>query len=467
MSTPSETSETATPPAGTVGRAWARARQLVAPGDGPPLREVTSGAGWYPLVILTTLNVVDELDRAVLAVMAPNIRRYFDIDNATLGAIVGLQVALVIFISVPVGYLGTKFDRTRILRWSAFAWGLCSAATAAAVRLPVFVVTRLGTGIGKAAVEPVGKSLLTDYYPPNGWNRVLAVHNAANPFGNIVGPLLAGGIGVLLVSDDAWRPAFLLLTLPTFFALVASRKLAEPENQMVRSVTAATMSITGAPSDMSLRQAATRIVKIPTFRRQVIGIGVLGFALVGVAVFGSILFEEEFGVGEGGRGIIAGVLATASLVGTLLGGRVGERLFEESPERSVRMVGVSIAGFSIFLTAAVFLPSIYMVVAVLWVGTLCVSVSSSPLGAALSAISPPKLRPLMFSMLGLCVALFGGVFGGVLVGAVADVAGIRWGLASVLPFGIVGGLVMASSAKTVEADIAAVEAEVTGMFGSA
>ncbi len=442
----------------------ARAWELLAPGDGPPLREVTASAGWYPIVILTTLNVVDELDRAVLAVMAPNIRRYFDIDNATLGAIVGLQVGLVIVLSVPIGYLGTRIDRTTILRWSALAWGICSAATAAAVRLPLFVATRLGTGIGKASVEPVGKSLLTDYYPPMGWNRVLAVHNAANPVGNIAGPLLAGLIGVLIAGDESWRLAFVLLTLPTFVALLAARRLREPENQMVRSVTAAAISVTGAPSDMRLRAAVARIVRIPTFRRQVVGIGVLGFGLVGVAVFGSIFFEEEFGVGEGGRGIIAGILATASLVGTLVGGRVGERIFAESPERAVRLVGTSIAGFSVFLSVAVFLPSIVLVVAVLWVGILCVSVASSPLAAALGAVSPPRLRPLMFSMLGLCIALFGGVFGGVMVGAIADVHGIRWGLASTLPFGVAGGLIMATSAATVDADIAAVEAEVSGGF---
>ncbi len=136
-------SSTPTPEDGRAARGvLARARALLAPGDGPPLRQVTEGAGWYPLVILTTLNVVDELDRAVLAVMAPNIRRYFGIDNATLGAIVGLQVGLVIVLSVPVGYLGTRLDRTRILRWSALAWGICSAATAAAVRLALFGVAR-------------------------------------------------------------------------------------------------------------------------------------------------------------------------------------------------------------------------------------------------------------------------------------------------------------------------------------
>lgn len=436
-----------------------RVLALFRKGDGPDIREVVSTAGWYPLVILTSLNLVDELDRAVLSVMAPNIRDYFGIDNKTLGAIVGVQVTLLIFASVPIGYLGTRVNRAVLLRWSALIWGCFSAATFWALNLPAFILTRLGAGTGKAAVEPVGKSLLTDYYPPHGWNRVLAVHNAANPLGNIAGPLLAGAIGMSIAGAAAWRWGFLVLTIPTFIALVAARKLREPESQMVKTVSASVLTVTGAPSGMTFRQAVKRLAGIRTFRRQVIGIGVLGFALVGLLAFGSVLYEDEFGVGEGGRGLIGGILATASLLGTILGGRVGERLFAESPERSVRLVGLSIAIFSFFVSIAVFLPSIWMVVAVLWIGVLAISVTVSPLGAVLSAISPPQLRPLMFSMLGLCIGLFGGVAGGVIVGTIADQFGIRWGLASLLPFGVVGGLVMASSASTVNADIDLIEAE--------
>ena len=123
----------------------------------------------------------------------PNIKRYFDIGNTELGALVGAQVLAIIMLGVPVGYMGTKIDRDRILRWSAAIWSVFSFATAFAIKLPLMFLTRLGSGVSKASVDPVGKSLLTDYYPPQGWNRILAIHNAANPLGGMLGPLLAGG----------------------------------------------------------------------------------------------------------------------------------------------------------------------------------------------------------------------------------------------------------------------------------
>ncbi|HET7722888.1 MAG TPA: MFS transporter [Acidimicrobiales bacterium] len=427
--------------------------------DGPPLRTVLGTTGWYPLAVLTTLNVVDELDHAVIAVFAPNIRRHFGLTNAELGAIVGVHLVLVIVVGVPVGYWATKVDRTRVLRWSAALWSVFSTATVLAVRLPVFLVTRLGTGFGKASVDPVGKALLTDFYPPNAWNRVLSVHNAANPFGAIVGPLLAGVIGLLLDGDDAWRWAYPVLTVPTIFALLAARRLREPEFHMMKDMGAQMLSATMAPHGLSFRQAAGQIVRIRTFRAQMVGIGVLGFALVGAVTFASVLLEEEFGVGEGGRGVVTGILATASLAGTLLGGRVGERVFAASPSGSIKLVGGSVVAFSAILPVAVAMPNVVLFVVVLWLGILAVSIAMSPLGAALSAVTPAQLRPLMFSLLGVFIAVFGGFLGGVFVGAVADVHGIRVGLASLAPFGMVGGLLMARGAATIDADLAAAEAD--------
>jgi branched-chain amino acid transport system ATP-binding protein len=458
--------------------------------DGPGrLRDLVGATGgWYPIAVLTALNLVDELDRAAVAVFAPNLRRYFDISNATLGGIVGAQIALIIVVGIPLGYLGTRIDRARLLRASAAVWAACAAATAFAVKLPLFIALRLGTGIGKAAVEPVGRSLLSDLYPVRAWNRVFAVHASANPLGGVLGPLLAGGVGLAVAGDGAWRWALPLLAIPSVVAQVAARGLREPERRGAAGgpggrnaprrwaagrlrrpggpecepqASAATFGRNGPRSDraLPLGRAVGRILGIPTFHRAVVAIGVLGFALVGQATFFSILYEEEFGVGEGGRGAIIAVLATGSLVGGLLGGPVGERVFHRSPTTAVRLVAAGIALYAVLSSASVFLPAIGAVVALQWVSLLLVAIAVSPLNAILSAISPPKLRPLAFSLLGLFVALFGGVLGGVLVGALADAHGIRVGLAAVGPLGVLGGLLMLRSAPTIEHDIETVAVE--------
>jgi MFS family permease len=432
-----------------------RVLQLFLPGEGPPLREVAATSGWYPLVILTTLNVVDELDHAVIGVFAPNIQRYFDLNDTALGALIGVQVAMIIVAAVPIGYWAMRTNRARLLRWSAAFWSVFSTATAVAIVLPAFVITRLGSGIGKAAVDPVGKALLADHYPPTTWNRVFAVHNAANPLGGILGPLMAGIIGFLVAGDAAWRLAFPILTVPTIVALVAARRLHETEHQMAKGFIAATMSVTGAPKGEGFVPSVRRLLRIPTFRRQLVGIGVLGFGLVGVLAFGSLFYERVHGLGEGARGVVFTILGFASLIGTLLGGNVGERIFQSSPQRSARLVGLGITVFSVVFASSVFIPSLPITVFVQFFAIVAVSTATAPLYAMLTAITPPNMRPLMFSLLGLCVAVFGGVLGGVIVGAIAEATNIQIGLAALAPSGIIGGLLMARGATTIEADIAA------------
>lgn len=447
----------------TPSSVWAKTKALLSPGEGPPLRQIAATGGWYPLVIITLLNVVDELDRAVLGVFGPNVQRYFGMSDATFGLLIGVQVTALVLLAVPIGYLGTKIDRGRILRWSALAWALISFATTFAVKLPMFFLSRFGVGIGKSGVEPVGKSLLTDYYPPNAWNRILAIHGAANPLGALFGPAIAFGIAFAVGDgDDIWRWAFPILTIPTVFALIGSRKLHEPEQQMVRGIAGATLTVSGAPSGMSFREAATRLVTIPTFKRQIVGIGILGFGLVGVVAFVNIFLERQYGLDATERAIVGMITATAQLLGTLVGGNVGERIFASSPPRAVRIVGGAIAGFSCLLSGAVFLPSVWLFVPAAWIGLFCLQVGIAPLYTSLSAISPPRLRPLMFSLLGLMVAVMGGIAGGVIVGAITEATDIRWGLASLAPTGIVGGLLMMRGASTVEDDIARVAEESAG-----
>ena len=60
------------------------------------------------------------------------------------------------------------------------------------------------------------------------------------------------------------------------------------------------------------------------------------------------------------------------------------------------------------------------------------------------------------------VAVMGGIAGGVIVGAITEATDIRWGLASLAPTGIVGGLLMTRGASTIDDDIARVAEESAG-----
>ena len=93
-----------------------------------------------------------------------------------------------------------------------------------------------------------------------------------------------------------------------------------------------------------------------TFRRQMVGMGALGFATIGFLPFLSLYLEKGLHVGEAMRGVIVAVLATATLLGTLIGGRLGERAFQRSPAVACRLVGMSLLCFGAITTVALLVP---------------------------------------------------------------------------------------------------------------
>ena len=420
-----------------------------------PLIDAVGGRSLYPLFVLTALNAVDEFAKSVVAVFAPNIRETFHISNTKLGLLVGLSVVFLVITAIPLGYIATRVNRVRLLRWSAGAWSVCSVANAF-TRSPVqFGLAQLGSGISEATVEPIGKSLLADLYPPETWNRVFAFHTAANPAGSIIGPLLCGLVAVIAGGNESWRWAFPIVILPTLVAMVFLGRVEEP----AVSTSALLTPDAGIGRGMAFKPAVQRLLRIPTFQRMMVAMGALGFATIGFLPFLSLYLDKDLHVGEGGRGIVIAILSTAALIGTLAGGRLGERAFAESPARAMRLVGVALVLFGIITAVGLLMPTVAGFVAALWLASVCVSLASAPLGAVLTSVSPPGLRPLMFALIGLCFALFGGLFAAVLVGWIVDQAGLRVGLLTMMPVYGLGGLLMFRASVTVDADIEALSAD--------
>ena len=133
--------------------------------DEVPLRQTLATWGAAPLGVLFALNVVDELDRVALTVLAPNVRDAFGLSTAGLTAIATIGGLMSLLVALPLAALADRRSRTRIAAVTGLIWGGFAAATGFAVNTATLVLARIGAGSGKASVEPVHPSLLADYYP--------------------------------------------------------------------------------------------------------------------------------------------------------------------------------------------------------------------------------------------------------------------------------------------------------------
>jgi branched-chain amino acid transport system ATP-binding protein len=82
----------------------------------------------------------------------------------------------------------------------------------------------------KAVVTPTHSSLLAEYDPPDTRVKVFSAHRLASSVGQILGPILAGGIAMAL----GWRTPFLILAVPTAVLVIVADSLEPPTHRGAR-----------------------------------------------------------------------------------------------------------------------------------------------------------------------------------------------------------------------------------------
>src|SRR3954462_7095461 len=264
----------------------------------------------YPLVVLFLLFFFDEFDTAAFNVLAPNIREAYDLTTAAFGLIVVLNLTVILLLAVPVGFYGDRLPRRKLVIAGAIIAGVFSFLTGLAPVLGLLILFRLGNGIGRLLNDTIHTSLLADYYKPVDRPRVFGAHRNAVYFGTIVGSAVAG----LAAFLGGWRLAFIVLLVPIIVtALLGATKLHEPVRGGTDDPDAALAVEEEEP--VPFAEARRILFSIKTLKRQFMAWFFLGAGLIPLAYLLPLFLEEDFGVNELGRGVIAAVNAAATFIG--------------------------------------------------------------------------------------------------------------------------------------------------------
>ena len=432
-------------------------------GDEVPLRETLARWGTAPLATLFALNVVDELDRIALTVLAPNLRDAFGLSTSGLAGIANIGSVMTLVVAMPVAVLAERRNRTRIAAVTGVVWSVFAALTGLVTSTVQLALARVGAGVGKASVEPVHSSLLADYYPVEARGRVFAAHQIANPVAVVLGPLLVGGI-VLVIPGDAWRAGFLIPAALSVLAALAAFRLREPvRGRFERGGHDDPGEVTvepdlGVPA-VTLGASMRRLLQIRTLRSMYFGLGILGFAIFGTGAILSLYLEEHYGLGEGGRALVFSVLGVGGLIGMPIGGKLGDRLFRHDPAWPLFLIGAALPVYGVAQAVAVYLPGVWLTVPALVLAQAFASTTTPAFRLLFASVTPPAMRSVAFGSIGIFMVVFGGFGGGIIFGAIADATSEQFSLALLgVPTGI-AGLVILGGARTIRGDLAAVAAD--------
>ena len=416
------------------------------------LRGVCGGQSAFPLVVLFGLNAVDELDRTAFGILLPNIRDEFNLDNTGVLGLVALSSIAALALQVPIAQYADRSRRVPLAIVGALVWGTFSGMTGLATGVVMLTIARSGSSLGKAVIDPTHNSLLADYYPIEARSKVFSTHRAANAVGAFVGPLSAG----LLAYAFGWRVPFIVFVVPTvLFALLALRLHEPVRGKWEREAMGASDDVANTEETVpSFAESWRTVQKIHTLQRLWWSLPFLATALIGFVVLASLMYEQQFGLDERGRGVAAAVAEPFQLVGLVVGTRYITKRFMADMRGLIRFIARVAIGTSVASVAFALSPNVYVAVAVNCVISATLAVVGPGILVALSLAIPSRARATGFSVASLWV--IPGLLILPLIGWISNEVGIRWGMLTLVPLFIIGSLILGTAQNTIDADIAQV-----------
>ncbi|GAA1089615.1 MFS transporter [Nocardiopsis composta] len=180
---------------------------------------------WGGLVLLALPALVIAMDFSVLHLAVPHLSADLDPTSTQMLWIVDVYGFLIAGLLVPMGTVGDRIGRRRLLLAGAAAFGAASVLAAMATGPEMLIAARALLGVTGATLLPSTMSLITTMFTDPGQRRLaIAVWSGGFMAGGVVGPLVGG---VLL--EYFWWGSVFLPALPVMIALIAFGPFLVPE----------------------------------------------------------------------------------------------------------------------------------------------------------------------------------------------------------------------------------------------
>jgi DHA2 family multidrug resistance protein-like MFS transporter len=188
---------------------------------------ISSRRQWAGLALLTLPALLVAVDFSVLYLAVPAITADLHPSSATLLWMVdGYGLLLAAFL-VPMGALGDRIGRRRLLLIGAAVFGVGSVIAAEAGSATTLVVTRTLLGVAAATLAPSTLSLISTIFTDSRRRTVaISIWGAALSAGGALGPIVGG----VLLARFWWGSVF-LLAVPVMAVLLVAGPWLLPEHR--------------------------------------------------------------------------------------------------------------------------------------------------------------------------------------------------------------------------------------------
>ncbi len=374
------------------------------------------------LIILASLNLLDYLDRYLIASLGSLVKGEMGLSDKAFGFL-GTAFFLVYLLSSPVfGYLGDRFGRSHLMAGGAVLWSLATSLTFWVGSYPALVLARGAVGVGEASFGTLAPAYLADILPLGRRARALGLFYLALP----VGSALAYLVGALMGSHWGWRPAFLLAGVPGLLLATLVYHLPMAGRGQV-FLGAATPAQPSPPRDF------WGLFRVPTLRLVSLGYGMVTFALGGLAFWMPRYLETAKGLSLSQANLLLfGAIALAGGLGTLTGGWLGDRLLSRTLGAPLWVSGVGIVLALPLAALAIFAANPLIYLPALTAAVFLLFLNPGVLTAVIVSVAGPWRRAQAVALNIVVIHLVGDVPSPFLIGWVSDLWALKWGVSLTL-----------------------------------
>jgi MFS transporter, Spinster family, sphingosine-1-phosphate transporter len=365
-------------------------------------------AKFYPrtaLALLTTLNLLNYIDRSVLFAVQPMVQSEFHLSNTQVGYLTSAFLAFYMVAGPFVGPLADRYSRKRIIALGAIFWSGLTLLTAFTHTYWELLVRHTLVGVGEATFVTIAPTFVADLFPENQRGRIFGIFYLAIPVGTAAGYLLGGKLG----PDHGWRFPFYIAAAPGFLLALAVAFLPEPPRGQFDTL-----------KETPERGTLPGLARNPAFWAVTLGMAAGTFSLGGIQVWMPTFLSVARGYSlKQANEIFGMIVVVCGIVASLAGGWLGDRLLPHMKgsyyfvSALSMALGVPVMIVALFFKGPIMLPAIALAAFFLLVNT-------SPLNTALVNAVGAHIRATAIAVNIFLFHLLGDVPSPTLMGYVAD-----------------------------------------------
>ena len=358
--------------------------------------EKVSGASYAFLGFLTFLNLMNFVDRQLLASFSNFIVPDLGLTNTEFGLLTGL-VFLTFYSTAGLfmGYLADTMNRTRLIAVGLASWSFLTALSGAAKGFTSLAIPRMFIGIGESIMTPTSMSLLADRFPASKLGLASGIYYMGVPMGVGTSLLIVGYLGPAI----GWRNCFYLLGgIGLFLAVIMWFMRETPRRHLVPD-TDSSSAVARLTFKEMMRELVSALRDSPALVMTILG-GVCFHFILGAATFDQLWYVQERGFDRAEIAQITGWIGIcAGMAGNLFGGMGGDWFLRKTGiGRPMFLVGILVILAPINIVYRLVSPdSIWFWIGV-GVGFFQLGCFYGPTFSTVQSLVPPQIRATVVAL---------------------------------------------------------------------